>query len=594
MLKPQRLSSWKREFQPKEIKMPEVSFTHSGSGSQDGSQEKPYTGGIILHQKVTGSYTRLDERARWIKVNPCPDFGYRIDWIKKEGLTPICTPAPIHNKEDDLAVLELIVELYYEDGSVVKVKRVTDQVYFYSPKCPYHPDDPPPPPPDPPPPDPPPPTDEYRLQICYAPLHGREYDVNKSEYTDPVPDVRDMKFLGAKYVNLWLTTTHLFHNTKSFNSFNPTAEAWYKAFFAACEENELKVVGKLPLWGIPSWYDQPGVPEVGSARYYKHLLVKQEMADLISREFPLYAIMLGNEPQNEATVYPNPPGMEDPSKSVWHTPEDCLQIAIDVVERLAPLFDCEAIGPASSGAIKTIRPGAMAPVEFITRLKPTLIENGIKWASFNPYVLTFRAPPGYSNYSRHYQAVADIFPLWPSECNIPREHMPSQARMLEYLRSLITEVETFSHVFSYFLYRDFQPKNNWGLQTYENKPDAARRDLIYELFGGEFPSESFVRYLQIRTAKEMDTGIYLMAKEAAHVKITFISQRENSEEDGAFEGTVNLTLGAYNPVTKNVKADFKKKGDLAVIVSNVPVACASAWPAKFAEELYTIFPGLEL
>jgi hypothetical protein len=115
-----------------------IDFTHSGSAGQDGSREKPYSGGIIFSVKLSGvEYTKCDEKAKWLKVNPCPDFGYRIDWVSREGLNAVCTPAPTHSFSDDPGLLELGIDVHLKDGTVEKRRK---KVYVYTKRCPYHPE----------------------------------------------------------------------------------------------------------------------------------------------------------------------------------------------------------------------------------------------------------------------------------------------------------------------------------------------------------------------------------------------------------------------------------------------------------------------
>jgi hypothetical protein len=350
----------------------------------------------------------------------------------------------------------------------------------------------------------------------------------------------------------------------------------------------LKVVGKLPMWGIPGWFDGPGVPTPGTVRYSAHLDAKAQMAQAVNRLLPTDYIVLGNEPQLVLyTVY------TPPETPVRHNPETCLSIAKHVVNAIAPEFTCKKIGPAMAGAIRSITDTFIRPVDFLKELKPILVEQNIKWCAVNAYPLVNSSPPNYTNYGQHYKEMADVYPLWPSECGIARKNVPGDTTNAAHLKALIDQVEGFSPgIFSYFIYRDFN-SDGWGLQTLEDRPDP-RRNTIMQRFADEPDPGEFVYYLELRTEKEMDTGIYLAAKQEAHVKISFFSQCPNESDDGALETIKNLTLGAYNPVTANVKADFKTKGDLAVVVSDAPLATASAWPAKFAEELYTIFPGLKL
>jgi hypothetical protein len=113
-----------------------IDFTHSGSAGQDGSKEKPYMGGIFIHSRVTGvEYTRIDEKAKWLRVNPCPDFGYRIDWVSREGMNAHLTPAPTHDFIDNPALMELGIDVYLKDGTVEKRRK---EVYVYTKRCPYH------------------------------------------------------------------------------------------------------------------------------------------------------------------------------------------------------------------------------------------------------------------------------------------------------------------------------------------------------------------------------------------------------------------------------------------------------------------------
>jgi hypothetical protein len=187
------------------------------------------------------------------------------------------------------------------------------------------------------------------LQICYAPIYGFDYDIHGMR-RDPTADIDHMKSMGCKVINLWLYTQHIFYGTNSFSVFNDCYR-WYKQFIQYCHEHEMLVCLKLPFWGLPGWFDQPGVPDRGTQKYMEHLKAKANMMSVVNPLEPDF-VMLGNEPQLLCSQYPYPPVADGPPAPRW-SPEEILAITGDMLKWTAPKVDAKIalVGPALSSVV---------------------------------------------------------------------------------------------------------------------------------------------------------------------------------------------------------------------------------------------------
>jgi len=113
-------------------------------------------------------------------------------------------------------------------------------------------------------------------------------------------------------------------------------------------------------------------------------------------------------------------------------------------------------------------------------------------------------------------------------------------------------------------------------------------------------------FVPLRVVDDIDTGLFLSATQKAEVKLSLFKQRVPSSDEGELQDVKTLTLGAYNPITKMVKGNWHVEADLALIVSDKPIACCAVWVTKETltpaeaevlkkqyREQYTGFPGLE-
>lgn len=443
------------------------------------------------------------------------------------------------------------------------------------------------------------------LQICYAPVYEFDYDVvgNRRSREDIYKDVQNMVELGARAVCLWVTTPHLFYGTMDFSKVNDCVY-WYKDFIEIAKNSGLVVVLKVPFWGLPSWFDKPGVPERGTDRYKRHLEAKRLMAAGINRELGEADYLVnGNEPQLTCSIYPNQPVVDGKLAPRW-TPEIIAEITKDVIA-LAPYYEnFKLIGPALSGAVKQVDPDAMSPENFLGELAETLVKYDYKWCGLNAYQLDVFRTPTYTNYGRVYEMLAMEYPVWLIECGVARKNVPSDAGLKTHLEGLIEHTMVFSpQLFSYFLYRDFND-DGWGL-IHKNGTVDARFEVLKNHFSGTVPVEVQVTTLPARVRRDhkIDCGIQLMYRGVgtAQVKLEFyrsVGKYEltfkDTEKEGVLVGTVELELGPNNPIAFNVLGDLGFDiVDAVVVSSENDLGALAIWTTEGdAKWNYSGFPPL--
>jgi hypothetical protein len=282
--------------------------------------------------------------------------------------------------------------------------------------------------------------------------------------------------LGADTINLWVWASALFYNSHDYSKFNFTAEAFYRDCITECRRRNLGIIGKLGHWDLPNWVSSvAGVPEIGSPVYKVHLDAHKKLCRTLNREFQLDGWMVGNEPQIEGTKYGYHPS--DP-QAEYHTPEDCIQIAIDRTRAVAPEFDGLRIGYAMEGigSLKLPHISTYQATETYWEATSDLLD----FAGINAYPTTTWSEPSEWNYARHYDSLNDIAPLWPSEQGIARSWTYNDLQRLLWTEDLIEHTERWSSIFSYFMLCDTFD-DNWGLIKRDGSVDKAS-ELLREWF----------------------------------------------------------------------------------------------------------------
>jgi hypothetical protein len=319
-----------------------------------------------------------------------------------------------------------------------------------------------------------------KLQICFSP--SRFIDLKAGKWKSAREEIAFARSLGASYINLWVWQSVLFYDHYGFDSdfdrFNPTAEAFYRDCIVECRRRNLGIIGKLGNWNLPHWISaEPGIVDIDSPAYPAQLKIHQRFARTLNRELQLDGWMVGNEPQIEGTKYGWHPS--DP-RAEYHTPEDCIQIAIDKTRAVAPELDGIRIGYAMEGI------GSLK-IPFISAYQATeryweATSDLLDYAGINAYpTSTYRAPTE-SNYARKYDDLCEIAPLWPSEQGIAREWTQSSQQRWNWVESLIAHTPTWSNIFSKFrLTANQSTGDNWGLLRRDGSVDGVA-DLLRETF----------------------------------------------------------------------------------------------------------------
>jgi hypothetical protein len=316
-----------------------------------------------------------------------------------------------------------------------------------------------------------------KLQICFSP--SNYIDLKKGEWKSAREEIAFAKSLGASYINLWVWQSVLFWNEEPIvNAVNPTAEAFYQDCIVECRRRNLGIIGKLGNWNLPWWSkEEAGIPDIGSNQYQAQLHDHAALARILNRELQLDGWMVGNEPQIEGTKYGWHPS--DP-QAEYHTPEDCIQIAIDKTRAVAPEFDGIRIGYAMEG-IGSLKIPFMSAYQ-ATQTYWDACSDLLDYAGINAYPTSTYWEPTEGNYARKYDDLCEIAPLWPSEQGIARSWVRSTQQRWNWVEALIAHTPTWSDIFSYFrLTASESTGDNWGLLGRDGSVDEVA-DLLREKF----------------------------------------------------------------------------------------------------------------
>ena len=609
-----------------------VSFTGKGGLGTEASPIQ--SGGLVFDDKSTGVKDRTISH-RWIKGGAPTDPDMVENWFKREGPNPSFTISPKQSEsilevtfsfeswegEVESTVFRIFVmaeadepedtfPISCDDGlvrvTISQFESLKREGVVIAPSYPdphwWYPgtkdellavlEDPEPEPLEPVNPFP---GHGRVLQMCYAPMQGFNYDVNNSEFENLAweEDLDHMWHMGVKIVNLWIYTQHIFYGTNSFNKTNHVW-GWYRDFIDRCHSLGMKVILKAPFWGLPSWFDHPGVPERGTAKYEAHMDAKKQMIKTGINPLEPDGVMIANEPQLMCSVYPTQPVADGPPADRWPY-QEILKITNDLIDLWGEhLGDgIIRIGPSVSAAISSIlEPGDyLPPDEFIEGMVGSLRRHNYRAVAVNAYQLDVFSKPTAANYGAFYHRLAEIYPLWPSEMGVARKNQPSDYKNLEHLGAMIDVSVSFSpNIFSYFIYRDFN-EDGWGLIHKDGSLDV-RAEFLDNRFAEKTVMLKQALPVRVRTSHSIDAGIYLVNSGTEDVAVTLSFY---SEDDG-FKGDKLIMLQPYTPTAKNVWGDWKiDEVDMVLVESVTPVGALAVWVTKADHPYnYSGFPAVKL